>query len=347
LRREPGSGRARRRSTPGETSETWQVARVLLRTWIAEEGAEPRRPWLTIVVSVPRGLVLGTELESEQPAPDRVLSVLAQTMVSPRVGRSGRPARVVCSEPELAEAIASGLERQGIACAFAETPELREAVASLEEHLQGERLLPGLLDTPGVTPQQVGHLFAAAADYYRAAPWRFVSDEHPIAVRFPAEGARARYAVVMGSGGIEFGLAVYRSLEHLAAAYSGIPAEVLVDAFDQEAITYGKVQDLPFSDLDALERYEWEVAGPNAYPLPLLFTRGRDVRRPSQEDLSWYEATLRAIPRFVTEYLRTASGRVRRAEATLQVPLGDGETAVYLRHPPDQRTRPLHRRRQT
>src|SRR5215831_6288314 len=165
-------------------SDTWQVARVLLRAWIGEEGTEPRRPWLTMVVSGPRGLVLGSELDTEQPAPDRVLSVLAQTMVSPRVGRSGRPARVVCPEPELAEAIASGLEPQGIACAFAETPELRDAVASLEEHLQGMPLLPGLLETPGVTAAQVGSLFAAAADYYRAAPWRFVSDEHPIAVRF-------------------------------------------------------------------------------------------------------------------------------------------------------------------
>jgi hypothetical protein len=151
----------------------------------------------------------------------------------------------------------------------------------------------------------------------------------------------------MGSGGIEFGLAVYRSLEHLAAAYSGIPVEALVDAFDQEAITYGKVQDLPFSDLDALERYDWEVAGPNAYPLPLVFTTGGEARRPSQEDLSWYEVTLRAIPRFVTENLRTAGSRMRRAETTLRVPLGDGETEVHLRHPPDQRTRPLHRRRRT
>ncbi len=312
---------------------------------MGEPDEEPHRPWLTIVVGTPGGLVLGTAMAADKPSPDEVLSVIEHTMASPLAGQPRRPSRIVWPEPELAEALGSRLESQGVACTLGETSELREAVASLEEHLQGGPLLPGLLDSPEVTPEQVGRLFAAAAHYYREAPWRLLSDEHPIAMRLPAESARARYAVVMGGAGLEFGLAFYRSPKHLAAMYSGVPPEALIGAFEQESITYGKPQDLAFSDLEALEHYGWEVAGPNAYPLPLVFTKQREVKRPGAGDLRWYEAGLRAIPRFVGEHLKPEHGLVRPAEATLSVPVGEGEVAVNLRYPPDRGERALWRRR--
>lgn len=194
-------------------SDTWQVARVRLRAWVGDKPEELRRPWLTIVVGAPSGLVLKIDLEMEAPAPERVLAVLEQTMARPQVGPPGRPACVVCAQAELAAAIAPRLEASGIAVTVGETPELQQAAASLEEHLQGGRPpVPGLLETPGVIPEQVGRLFSAAATSYRAAPWRVLTDEDVLAVRFPVESARPRYLLVMGHGGIEYGLAVYRSL---------------------------------------------------------------------------------------------------------------------------------------
>ncbi len=341
------SGRRTRRRSLGEGSETWQVARLRLRTWVREADGELHRPWLMIVIGVPSGLVLAMNVEEKTPAPERVRSLLDQAIVRPQAGPPGRPDRVICAEPELATAIAPWLEAHGITGRLGETPELQEVVESLEEHLRDGPLLPGLLDTPGVTPNQVGNLFAAAAYFYREAPWRFVSDEHPLVVRFPADSTKDRYVIVMGNGGIEFGLAVYRSAEQLAVAYSDLLPEVQVTLFDQESITYGEIQDLAFSDLDAFEQNNWEGAGPKAYPLPLLFTRQEQARRPSQEDLRWYVAALRAVPRFVGEQLKTPSGVIRPAEATLNVSLGDGEASVYLRYPPNPipRSRRPRRRR--
>jgi hypothetical protein len=50
------------------------------------------------------------------------------------------------------------------------------------------------------------------------APWRWLTDHHPLAIRYRPEDA-PRYAVVMGSGGEVLGLAVYDTLADLQRIY--------------------------------------------------------------------------------------------------------------------------------
>ena len=45
--------------------------------------------------------------------------------------------------------------------------------------------LARLLSVPGMTPEQVGAFYAAAADYFRAAPWKRTG--HEAAVRVACE----------------------------------------------------------------------------------------------------------------------------------------------------------------
>lgn len=66
--------------------------------------------------------------------------------------------------------------------------------------------------------------------------------------------------------------------------HSGLPAEALVGVFDHESLTYGTRQYMDFADLNAQERYHWEVVGPEAYPLPWPVPPGAGsapARRPS------------------------------------------------------------------
>ena len=49
----------------------------------------------------------------------------------------------------------------------------------MHEHLLGKRR-PGLLEMPGVTPEQVGNFFEAAAGFYQHAPWKVVGDDSTI-----------------------------------------------------------------------------------------------------------------------------------------------------------------------
>lgn len=71
-----------------------------------------------------------------------------------------------------------------------------ERMDALIEQLQsnvlgGGDLIPGLLSQPGVTPELVGEVFAAALKYYRAEPWVALENEDLLAVQGVAAGRRA------------------------------------------------------------------------------------------------------------------------------------------------------------
>jgi hypothetical protein len=97
----------------------------------------------------------------------------------------------------------------------AETPEVDEAVESLEQFTHRDRA--------GFQREQVwaddvpraakAGFYEAAARYEAAEPWRRASDGHVLAVDVPALGWSAAIAAVMGNAGESFGLTLFRSLE--------------------------------------------------------------------------------------------------------------------------------------
>jgi hypothetical protein len=60
----------------------------------------------------------------------------------------------------------------------------------------------------------LSHLFAAAAEFYRAKPCVALSNEQTLAVRVPPE-RKPRYVSIMGNGGVEYGLAVCAKWEDM------------------------------------------------------------------------------------------------------------------------------------
>jgi hypothetical protein len=298
-----------------------------------------------IAVGVPTSLVLGSDIVRRHPSPHDLLKPVVATMRKPLIGRPHRPSRVIVAEPELVEALAPGLLAFGIACVSGEVPELRSAVADVERNLSMGEVLPALVHIPGVTPEHVGRIYAAAAHFYRAAPWRLLPDEYPISIHLPRVGDRPRYAVAIGGEGQDTGLVVFRSLDALEATLSGTSPEELIKRFDHEALSFGTMQEVAFADLDAKEALNWEVAGPNAYPLPILVTRKGEAKPPSVADLLWYEAALLTVPAFVQGYLIPAFRQGKVAVLSRMVRLGGEDLQVTLRCPPEADKRTLSRRR--
>ena len=79
---------------------------------------------------------------------------------------------------------------------------------------------PGCSTCPRVTPEIVGSLFRAAADFYRKAPWRILGDRYAIRVECPRFDSGPWSAVVMGQAGLTLGLALYERLDHLRALWA-------------------------------------------------------------------------------------------------------------------------------
>jgi hypothetical protein len=99
------------------------------------------------------------------------------------------------------------------------------------------------------------------------------------------------------------------------------------------ALLFGEAIETPFDDLDAIEAYDWPIAGRYGYPLPLQIGLSGRPTRPGKSDLLRLEATLLAIPRFVREHMRAHAEPPQPAEETLVILMADGEDRVHLRYP--------------
>ena len=159
------------------------------------------------------------------------------------------------ADPALAQALVPALERVGVAAEVGPLPELEDAVRLLEEDMRGGPEHRGLLSVPGATPRSVGGLFAAAAEFYRAAPWVQLNNGQTFALQIPARIGASWIASVMGNGGVEYGLGVYKSWHAFEKVYLGAddPRELLSGHL---AVLYGGSEMLPFDDFDALAHDE-------------------------------------------------------------------------------------------
>lgn len=329
------------------SDETWQLARRRMRLWITPPGEEPQRPYLVLCRSL-QGPVLLSDISPNYPSVDGMLSALVEGMRAPIEGAGSprRPRRIQLEEAELVQGLATALQVLDIVCEQAPLPQLELTLLNLETHLRGRNRIAGLLASPGMTADQVAGFFSAAAFYYRQAPWRWLSDSQPVAVRYPQTGRR-RYAVLLGNAGIEYGLAAYSSWSVLQAVYEGRRPESVGRGVKGLAVMYDEITGFPFDDLDDLEAHGWGVAGDQAYPVPAVLPSKDTLQRPGVRELGWLEAVLRAIPVFVREHVLTSDGGLRPAAATVEVPVTSGMALVGLHFPapPGRTSQPIRPRR--
>jgi tetratricopeptide (TPR) repeat protein len=323
-----------------QTSETWAVGAVQLRVWITPEDEPPHRPFVVMVLDLDHDFILGNDMFAQAPTPDEVFRALRNVIrrPAPGTGRPRRPERILFDDPALTEALAAPLAELNIACETQPLPMLAEIVRGLEAHLRGgEPEHPGMLSVEGVTPELVGELFAAAGEFYRAAPWVPLTNGQAFALRFPAEGGPEWIASVMGNGGVEYGIALYKSWPVFEAMFLGEaddPRELLA-AEGHVALMFGDISKLALADYDVLEQYHWEVADEQAYPLVIVLQAGAEpVRRPSRAELRFLIAALRAVPRVLRDHLRPDDkGDYAPLSLTLSVSVEARDQRVAVRYP--------------
>ena len=187
---------------------------------------------------------------------------------------------------------------------------------------------------PGITQPLLAEFYAAAAYFYQQAPWRWVDNLAAIEVRYPATG-RAVYAVIMGFGGQEFGLAVFPTAQDLGLQYSNLEPDQLMQKMTASSVTYGESDALSFADLDAITKYGWPVAGPNTYPLIMKNIPPGKIISPGKEEIALLAAALRTLPDFVAQHLRGEGVTLRAAEAVFDLPNVHANQQIAYRYPVD------------
>lgn len=316
-----------------QTDETWAVLTRRMRLWVDAKDGSSHRPYGVLVTTADGAKFLAMKLFDEPLTPADVMGQVYKAMLAPKLFSGGkrRPAVIVCDNEELVVVLTPEIAQVGVRCVYRPAlPAPERLRLTIETQMLRRPPVPGLLSLPGVTEPLVRRLFALAAEYYRRAPWQFLTDAHPIELRFPAD-AEPRYAVVMGSGGEVYGLAVYDTAESLDLMYSSLSRKQVMRQTSWLALIFEVARASSFDDLDDLERHGWEVAAPQAYPVFGRTTPKQEIWVPEPADLFWMEGALSGLLKYLPRAGRRA--RLYPVERTVTVTTLAGPGEVALRVP--------------
>ena len=128
--------------------------------------------------------ILAESIGLEPPTGQGLWETILTAMISPAVGEPHLPEAIEINSEELCDALVLHLQPLGVACTACERLELDEILDDLSASLNRGQQMAAMIDTPGVTLEHVGGLFAAAAEFYRQRPWREVPGDVSIKVRW-------------------------------------------------------------------------------------------------------------------------------------------------------------------
>ncbi len=323
--------------------EIWHVLTHHLRVWITPEFEEPYRPYVVLALNLEQDILQCMELVEEKPTPEQISQILTKAMQKPPLStgqKAHRPTRIQIENADWLAPLKSEFGKLEIGVQqYPRTEQLNIIVADLEQHMRSQSPeFPGLLSVKGVTPAFLETLLAAAAEFYRLAPWVYFDDRHPFAIWLESK-KETRYFHVMGNAGMEYGLAMYRRWSDVERMYTFVddPMEKLPED-GGNSFFFSPVHEIPVDDWDAIEQYGWDVADDEqAYPFPMRFLRYDKPQRPPLEDLQWYEAVLRAVPIFLQEHFLPRENDPPSAAdpltATITVETHDGPQDVSITLP--------------
>ncbi len=304
--------------------DVWQAACRPVPNWISV-GGEMVRPWSILITSNSNELILGHQLLSEPPSDALLWDTLVQAMQNPMAGEAHRPTEIQVRADEPWAPLKPHLEEIGVDLVVGQDFRPLDAIFwAVFEELCGKPQ-PGLLDAPGVTPEQVGRFYEAAALFFRQAPWKKVGYESAVRVECDKFHSGPWYAVLMGQSGLMRGVALYEDLKALRRLWARDDDEENARRTVGTSVTYGEEWSIPASDFDAAKKYGWPVARSDAYPDVFHKERGLSRRPPLVWELELLEGCLRCVPDFVS---RRKQDDTTREEFT--VPAGSGELKLVL-----------------
>lgn len=327
---------------PQQELEVWEGGPIKLPFWIMDDEEKPYRPILAIWVDADNGHVVCQDLRQELPSSQESLALLLKTMAKPMMGLPRRPTHIRVKDKAFADFIIDELGSIGITVELVDRftvvdiliDKVRKMMESEDE--DAFEAMPGLLDLEGITPERVAAFFHAAATYYKLAPWRFVADSHPLEISGPELFRSPVYITVMGNGGIEYGLGLFENLEELERMYELPPGtEIRRMSVRTASVLFSDPTFVCFADLDAIEQYGWQVAGPEAYPhlFQILPEREPPFQPPSPWQVDVFEACLLALPQIVKKHKADLKAE-RPFEENVAVDTFHGKWQLNIAAPP-------------
>jgi len=325
---------------PLDPDDVWQGAIFRAPNWILNgPGGKAYRPHWAFWVSAVTGTAFHPEIgKAPGKDPSMLLGALVKGIEDRKWG-GHRPAALQVADEETAALLRDALAGTDMRV---DVKESLEAIDFFRSELSKSPMvkddLPGMLEAADVTLEQARAFADAAALFHAAEPWDGLDHSDPIEIACPLAKKGLSLATVMGSAGIEYGIAFYESREQYDSLSEGGSRDAIIRLQGYWSLTFVAGHDLPIRDHDLWEDHGFALAREDAYPLALGLGPARRVQRPDSKTLAYFEALLRALAVATDDEMD--SGRWEKTVATSM-----GPTKVALSLPDLLQPRPREGRR--
>jgi len=275
--------------------ETWQLAVVRLPQWVVGEPRPPYRPRVALCWSPSADkLGMGELLEPDASPAATALDAALDLSANREVGF--RPARIAVRDPHLAGALEPVLAELGIGLERVERLDaIDAAVGDMRRHFENPKALPSLFTAPELELERVRAFAAAAAEFYRAAPWNHLTDEDVVRVDSPVPDEALRFLTVLGGADITRGVGFFSSEREFERMLSARSPDAVLRRDRLWLFSFDPVQDLPIPDSELWETHDLPLAAADAFPSLVCHRASGRHEPPDAAQLTFVEGLLRAL----------------------------------------------------
>ncbi len=295
----------KKRKNKKPKKRSWMNApQRVAREWIGLHFPLPAKvdgcsdPEILVWLELPGCAAVGQTVESARDLD--VAASFEQTTKQPQVGFQRRPTRVRVPTEEMARSLATlGSDLEVVVAPVPEADEFRE---ELIERFSADDYLTG-----GVEPETVAALFAAAAAFRAARPWRFADDTATLRLDAPELGIADAVVSILGAAGEVEGFAIHPSpeaFEHFIDAACEGDEEFVVSPFadDTLVLTLDPVQELPDAARRQIDVHDWRLVEGRA---PWITVHeGDGVTYPEPDEVELAASVAAAVASFMDRHSR-------------------------------------------
>lgn len=292
------------KALPIKQKESWVMERRSVELPI-EELEDVFKPDVLICISPEIGEVFGTAVIYPDAPESEVVDWALGCMLKPMAGKPHRPGSIALTGGKLKH-LQEMLEQLDISVTATSFPDpvIDEVIAAFEHDL-GEPGFPPYTIRKGVDPAKVADFFSAAAEFYKLKPWKLFEYEMPVKVEIQRKKKVDYWAVVMGVGGEQFGLSLYRSADDVIELFESEDQEEAIRITQRIwscGFSYEDVDEIgPAAESEYVSN-KWAIAGKSAYPSAIVLDpKSKElVQRPSNKEL----VDLAIITRALVDFFR-------------------------------------------
>ncbi len=202
-----------------------------------------------------------------------------------------RPARICVTDEALASQLSEQLAGSGTTVTWNTDPEFWCLVKTdMAEHMADVSAAPALADSSCSVPQIRAYAEAAAA-FYRARPWQFLSDTDLLRIQTPKPPKFLQHATALGAGRREFGLGFYDS----ADMHWDVRAQRLdISSLEVFSLTFNPISEAMPKDVALWKEHDLALETGDAFPQFLFYSR-QNTRAPKPKELEYVTIVLAAL----------------------------------------------------